>query len=531
MSLPPHLSFPIVSSPGLSRRAFITRTGSLAAAALLASCANPIARTGVSFTDYPFQLGVASGDPWPDGFVLWTRLAPRPVEGGGMSQEPVAVFWEVAEDEGMRRVVLKGKQIAQPEWAHSVHVEVRGLRPNRWYWYRFKAGSDVSAIGRTRTLPVASALPDRLRFAFASCQHYEYGLYTAYDHMAREDLDLIVHLGDYIYEYGVGQKRPRQHNSAEIFTLQEYRNRYGLYKSDRSLQAAHALAPWLVTTDDHEVANNYAADLSEKPTVSRADLLIRRAAAYQAFYEHMPLRRISLPTGPDMLLFRSIDYGRLARFHVLDTRQYRTPQPAGKDGRKYPPQPDAMDPTATLLGGKQRDWLLAGLDSSSAVWNVLAQQVMMARVDRVVGPEVAPSMDQWPGYESERRALLRHFHSRKTSNPVVLTGDIHTNWANELLLDFDHPDSPVVGTEFVGTSISSGGNGVEAPATLDQLLSENPCVKFHNTERGYVSCDLTPKSWTAHYRTVSYIDRPGAPLNTRATFQVEPGRPGLNRLT
>ena len=426
----------------------------------------------------------------------------------------------------MARVVQSGTATARPEWSHSVHVEVSGLRPGRWYWYRFKVGSEVSPKGRTRTAPPADVMAERLRFAFVSCQHYEAGLFTAYDHLAREDLDLVVHLGDYIYEGPAADGRVRRHLGGECFALDDYRLRYALYRTDPHLQAAHATAPWIVTWDDHEVANNYAADIAAKPA-QQASFLARRAAAYQAYFEHMPLRRSALPKGPEMLLYRRLDFGRLAQFHVLDTRQYRTPQPLG-DGLKTP-SPALLDPRGTLMGDRQRDWLFSGLGRSPANWNILAQQVMMARVDRTGGNEVKYSMDQWPGYEFERRRVLRHFREQQVKNPVVITGDIHSHWANELIADFDELDSPVVGTEFVGTSISSGGDGAAAPKSHDHLLAENPFLKFFNAERGYVRCEVTPQTWRTDYRTVPFVTKPGAPLVTRASFVVESGRPQLNR--
>lgn len=479
------------------------------------------------FSSYPFTLGVASGDPAPDGMVLWTRLAPQPLEGGGMDPVPVEVSWQVAEDEAMSKVVRQGTTVATPEWGHSVHVEVNGLRPDRWYWYQFKAGGEISPKGRTRTFPAATALPERLRFAVASCQHYETGLFTAYEHMTREDLDLVIHLGDYIYEDGGIEKRVRFHTGPEIITLDHYRNRHAQYKTDPALQAMHAQAPWLVTWDDHEFDNNCAADISEHPEVTREAFLLRRAASYQAYYENMPLRRSAMPKGPDMLLYRTVGYGRLTGFHVLDTRQYRSDQPCG-DGNK-PPCPESLHPDRSLLGSIQRDWLFEGLGTSNATWNVLAQQVMMARADRKAGEEITHSMDQWPGCEMERRRVLKHFHDQRISNPVVLTGDIHSNWANNLIADFDDLDSKVVATEFVGTSISSGGDGILKPKTLDATYAENPFVKFHSTERGYIRCEVTPTQWKSDYQAVEYVSRPGAPLITRASFIVENGQPGLQK--
>jgi alkaline phosphatase D len=515
-------------SSSLNRRTFLAGSVSFAAAALLSTRACGAITGAPKFSAYPFSLGVASGDPTPDGVVLWTRLAPRPLEnGGGMPAEPIEVSWLIAEDESMGRVVRQGKATATPAWAHAVHVEVDGLRPDRWYWYQFKVGSEVSPKGRTRTMPPPEASPERLRFAFASCQKYEMGYYTAYEHLTREPLDLVIHLGDYIYEKGDGNGAVRPHGTPEIFTLDDYRNRYARYKTDPALQAAHAMAPWIVTWDDHEVANNYAGAISEDPKITTDDFLRRRAVGYQAYFEHMPLRRTALPSGPDMLLYRRVTFGQLASFHVLDTRQYRTDQPLG-DGTK-PPNPALLDPKGTILGERQRTWLFDGLVHSKAVWNALAQQVMVARLDRTPGPDVGLLMDKWSGYEYERRRLLRHLQERGISNPVVLTGDVHHNWANELPGDPERPDAPSVGTEFVGTSITSTGDGEDKPRYLDALLAENPFVKYHNTERGYVQCELTPKSWRTDFRTVPFVTRPGAPLQTRATFVVESGRPRLNR--
>lgn len=518
--------FPIAESQRMSRRSFVVATSSLAAAALFSSCATRPARRNPVFSDYPFQLGVASGDPTSSGVVLWTRLAPKPIEGGGMPMEPVEVSWQIAEDEQMTRVAGRGRVLAAPEWGHSVHVEVDGLRPDRWYWYQFKAGGEISPKGRTRTMPLTETLPDRLRFAFASCQHFETGYFTAYDHMLEEDLDLVLHLGDYIYEGAGRDKQVRRHVGPELDSLDDYRNRHAQYRTDRALQAMHAAAPWLVTWDDHEFDNNCAGTISEELHVTPESFLKRRARAYQAYYEHMPLRRSSIPRGPDMQLYRRVAFGRLADLFVLDTRQYRTDQPCD-DGNK-PPCDGVYDPNATLLGAEQKRWLLNGLATSPSKWNVLAQQVMMARVDRRPGEVVAYSMDQWPGYETERRELLKFFYDRKVSNPVVIAGDIHTNWANDLIADFGDMDSKVVGTEFVGTSITSGGDGARFPKDLDALLSENPFVKFHNAERGYVCCELSPGEWRTDYRVVEYVTRPGAGITTRKSFVIEDGHAGLN---
>ena len=510
-----------------TRRQFIYSAAALDSLTWLGVSIAQAVTARAKFSNDPFQLGVASGDPSPSGAVIWTRLAPDPVAGGGMPPEIYEVQWEVAADDSMKKVVQRGKEYATPALAHSVHVEVQGLEPDRWYWYRFRIGDAESKIGRLRTTPARDVLAQRLRFAFASCQHYEQGLYTAYEHMAKEDLDLIFHLGDYIYEYGPREKSVRKHNGPEIVSLEDYRNRHALYKTDEHLQAAHSLCPWLVVWDDHEFDNNCAGDVSEE-LVLRDDYLLRRANAYQAYYEHMPLRRRSMPRGPHMQIYRTIPFGRLAEFQMLDTRQYRTDQPNG-DGIK-PLTGGVFDPKATLLGNKQENWLMSSLLQSPSQWNVLAQQVMIASTNRNTPEEPLYSMDKWSGYEIARARLMDFLATRKIVNPVVLTGDIHSNWVNDLKVNFQREDDPTVATEFVGTSISSGGNGSQNLQVVEKMLSLNPFVRFHNRERGYVSCTVTPTQWQSDYQVVEYVDRPGAPLVTRQAFLVESGRPGATAL-
>jgi alkaline phosphatase D len=508
---------------GVSRRLFLAYAAALAGLPCLADRAQAL-QVPARFPADPFSLGVASGDPDPEGAVLWTRLAPRPLDpDGGMPPGAVEVQWEVAEDEGMRSVVQSGTTTATRLLGHSIHVGLTGLKPDRWYWYRFRAGDAESPVGRTRTLPEPGAQPSQLRFAFASCQHYETGLFTAYEHMAKEDLDLVFHLGDYIYEAAGRDTGVRKHAGPKLTTLADYRIRYAQYRSDPLLHAMHARCPWLVTWDDHEVENNYAAEISERRGVDPAEFLIHRANAYQAYYEVMPLRRRSIPRGPDMQLYRKASFGRLAELLVLDTRQYRSDQPAG-GGTGLADA--ALDPQQTLLGARQRAWLQAVLRGSPAAWHVLAQQVMMAMVDRLTGEGQRYSTDQWPGYARERMELVRFLAEHRVPNPVVLTGDIHSNWVNDLRVDDRKADTPVVAAEFVGTSITSGGNGTDRPAGLDALLAENPCVRFHNRQRGYVRCTVTPAAWRSDFVVVEDILKPGGRATTRASFVVEAGHPG-----
>lgn len=513
----------------VQRRHFLAMGGAGAAAFVLGPGAFiEKERTRPHFSNDPFSLGVASGEPTAHGVVLWTRLAPKPLSGGGMPDRKVPVQWQVALDPGFRRVVQRGTEFARPELAHSVHVEVSGLDPAREYYYRFKVGPDQSPVGRTKTAPAPGSAPRGMAFAFASCQQYEHGYYTAYRHMADEDLDLVLHLGDYIYEYGPDEYTApggnvRHHTIPEVTTLDEYRTRHALYRSDADLQAAHAAFPWVVTGDDHEVENNYADATSERNS-DRQKFLARRAAAYQAYYEHMPLRRASLPQGPDMRLYRRLAYGDLVRFHVLDTRQYRDDQAAG-DGKK-PPNPEQRNPERTITGARQERWLHRGLARSRARWEVLAQQVFFAELDFEPGPKERFNMDAWDGYRGSQRRVLDLLQHRGVTNPVVLTGDVHANWANNLKSDYDDPDSDTVGTEFVTTSISSGGNGSDVRPETAAILADNPHIKFFNNYRGYVRCTLSPEQFRADYRVVPYVSRPGAPVFTRASFVVEDGEPG-----
>jgi len=509
---------------GIPRREFLQYVAAVSAIPTIATRAVGSVNERPKFSSNPFALGVASGDPEPDGVVIWTRLAPQPLDGGGMPNEAVRTRWEVATDAAFANPVRKGTAVAMPQLGHSVHVEVDGLQPQRTYFYRFHAGGETSPVGRTRTAPAIDAMPDRLRFAFTSCQHYETGYFNGYPHMQQEDLDLVIHLGDYIYEAAGIDKRPRKHIGGEIVRLDDYRTRYTQYRLDKTLQDTHRLFPWLVTWDDHEFDNNYANLVSEEDGISPEAFLARRMHAYQAYYEFMPLRRRSFPRGPHMKLYRGCQYGRLAHFHVLDTRQYRTDQPNG-DGQK-PMNDKVLDPRATMLGNKQEHWLMSNLLQSTSTWNVLAQQVMMAPLNRGEGPDRRYSMDQWPGYEVSRRRLLRFFHERKIPNPVVLTGDIHLNWVNDLQLDFQDPKSPLVGTELVGTSMSSSGNGGNVIPEYERAAAQNDFVRWYNSNRGYVSCDITPRAWTTHFRATPFVDKPGSPIVTKASFVIEQGQPG-----
>lgn len=521
----------------MDRRSFLrgmTRTAALFLSLPLSGAftGNVPAETAPRFSAYPFTLGVASGDPLPDSVILWTRLAPDPLSGGGMPPRDITVRWEVAADDRFRRIVQSGTAHARADLAHSVHVEVRGLQPGRQYYYRFKAGTELSPAGRTQTLPAPDTDVPSLTFAFASCQHYEHGYFTAYRRMAEEELDLIIHLGDYIYEQGTGEYpspsgNVRSHNGRKLQTLEDYRRRYALYKSDPDLQKAHAAFPWVVIWDDHEVENNYAGTVPQGEE-RRKDFILKKIAAYRAYYEHMPLRGRFMPRHGKMRLYRRFRFGNLVDFHLLDTRQYRDNQANG-DGWK-PPGRESADPHRTLLGAEQERWLLNGLARSKAQWKVIAQQVFFSKKDVRVGPGELLNMDSWDGYPACRDRILKFISDKGISNLVVLTGDVHSNWANEIKTDFDRPDSPTIGVEFVCTSITSDGDGFDFRSDIKRILDENPHIKFFNGQRGYVRCTVTPDAWRTDYRILPYVTRPGAPVATRATFVVENGKPELKRV-
>ena len=483
------------------------------------------------FSAYPFTLGVASGAPRPDGVVLWTRLAPEPLAGGGMPRENVEIGWELAADEGFANIVRAGVATATPELAHSAHVELSGLEPGRPYWYRFMAGDAVSPIGRTRTAPAATASNKRLRFAFASCQQYEHGYYAAHRHMAAEDLDLVVFLGDYIYETSWGRNHVRKHDAGETYTLDDYRNRYALYKSDSDLQASHASAPWLVTWDDHEVSNDYADDWSHDLD---PNFLERRAAAYQAYYEHMPLPLRALPRGPHAQIYDSYAFGDLATFFVLDDRQYRSHHACSRPGRagsNVVADTDCAErlaPERSMLGNAQEAWLRNGLAQTRARWNVIAQQTLMAQFDRKLGPLQSFWTDGWDGYPAARARLLNDIVQLKASNPLVIGGDVHSTWVADLKPDFNNPDSPVVATEFCGTSITSQG---PSPIQVLGALGENPHLRYGNgSKHGYLKVELRRDTCIVALRGLDSEKRADSGITTTATFVVENGHPGAQRV-
>lgn len=508
----------------------VTRRGFAGGLAVGLLGAPAILRAQQLFRDYPFRLGVAAGDPAPDGFVIWTRLAPEPlVPHGGMPLAPVDVEWSVCRDPAMREVAASGTATARPELAHAVHVEVTGLEPDRPYWYRFRIGRERTMIGRARTLPAAGASLDRLRFGVAGCQQYEDGLYTAFRHLAAEDVAFVYHYGDYIYEAREesvklsreGWLRPfvRTNVGGDCLTVDDYRQRYAQYKMDQDLQLAHAAAPWFVTFDDHEVANDWT-DMATRWGTPPELFAFRRAAAFQAWYEHMPVRRSAFPRGPDVQMYRRARVGDLLDAFLLDTRQFRTPQPCG--GGFAPDCPEVGDDKAAVLGSAQEAWLAKGLREKGARWAGIMQQVMMMRLDRRVADAPAPirNLDSWAGYAAPRERMLRMLRQR--GDCIVLTGDEHQNFAGELRTNGGTGE--VAAVEFVATSISSGGNGSDKRAGADRIMAASRELKFSNDQRGYLLCDLSHERWQTDFRVVDRVETPGGTVSTRATLTVPAGR-------
>ena len=494
--------------------------------ALASACAPALVRHAGADTGAPlFTLGVASGCPRADSLVLWTRLS------GSALPDAVSVQWELAEDEGFKTIVARGEERAEAAWAHSVHAEPAGLRPARWYWYRFSALGQRSAVGRTRTAPAADAKNTAaLRFVIASCQRFDHGRWAAWGEVAAQENDLVLFLGDYIYEYATpaNSSAQRRHEGGLCRTLTDYRQRYAQYKSDPQLQAAHASAPWVCTWDDHEVENDYAGDQSQN---LEPDFARRRAAAAQAYWEHLPFPKSARPRQAEMRVHAAYDWGSLARLITLDNRQWRDPQACPKPGKGgsntvlLKDCAELLDPRRGLLGAAQEQWLAQTWDAERP-WNLLAQQTLMARMNWQA-PTQGPGMywtDGWDGYPLARQRLLRDMAARQVRNTVVLGGDVHANYVADLKADYDDDKAPVLATEFCGTSISSHGL---AQARIDAVRPHNPQIRHgRSDERGYMRFVLSAERLEAELRAVDQPWAADSALHTQAKFVVEAGRPG-----
>ncbi len=540
------------------RRQFLQLASFAAASAVTLSLPRSVwsqTDTSHKFQSNPFALGVASGSPTHDSVVLWTRL----VESG-LESRPVTVRWEVADDDKFTRIAQSGQHLATADLGHSVHVELQNLQPDRWYFYRFMAGDAISSIGKTRTFPKAGASADKLKIAYASCQRWEAGYFTAYKHMLAEKLDAVLFLGDYIYEYpGNPVSAVRLPSSTSslgfVLTLDDYRSRYAQYKSDVDLQAMHAACPWLLTWDDHEVQNDYAsltagdsgiADIFSNP----ADFAMRRAAAYQAYYENMPIRASTLTksmagmtSGAEMRIYQRVDVGQLASFYMLDTRQYRDRQLCSKDGKLGASVvnpaicADWLNPKRTLLGAKQEQWLNSEFETANhrgSTWQVMAQSTLFGSRDNNPGKEQGFFNDGWDGYAPARKRLTDALQKNTMQNAVMLGGDVHENWVGYLKADYSQTAAaqaaPAIGVEFCGTSITSSA-GSSAVEKTPERLAENPHFIFADAKRrGYGVVEFTPKQLTTTLRVVDNVRVQNTEVSTMAQFVVSAGHTTIAKL-
>ncbi len=528
----PYIGSAMADFSSFSRRRLLQLAAAVSSGLVLPSGAQP------RLADNPFALGVASGSPAHDSVVLWTRLVgagAQALEGGD-----VGLRWELAHDEGFARIAQRGEARAVAALAHSVHVEVTGLEPERGYFYRFIAGGWTSPAGRTRTFPAADAMPQRLRLAYASCQRWEHGYFSAYRQMRRDAPDAVLFLGDYIYEYPTATNPVRSPGDNWVLTLDGYRRRYALYKTDPDLQAMHHACPWLFTWDDHEVQNDYAGLQAGNSGPEVADFAARRAAAYQACYEHMPLRAsvltralAGLAGGAEMRIYTRQAYGRLARLVLLDARQYRDPQACTRGGKLGSGTLDPAgcaawnDPRRTMLGAAQEQWLDAQLAAPAPGWTVLGQSTLFGQRDFKPGPGQSLWNDGWDGYAAARGRFAQSLQRHRVADAVLLGGDVHENWVGHVKADYDKPESAALGVEFCGTSISSRSS---APERIGERMADNPHFIFADGfKRGYGIAEFTPKQLTVDLRAVDDVVRADSGVSTLARFAVQAGRPVVER--
>jgi alkaline phosphatase D len=506
----------------MKRRDFLTGTGlALAAPALIIrrAVAQPVT------ADFPFS--VASGDPTSDAVVLWTKLARAADDLSPLSGEAIEVEWVVASDERLTNVVRTGLGMARPEFGHSVHVDVEGLQPDRWYWYAFKLGGKMSPVGRTRTLPTAGAALSRFRFNVVSCQHWENGYFDAYDGMADDDASFVLHLGDYIYEVGRGGVRAHE-TKAVPQTLDDYRRRHALYKTDAALRRAHERMPFMVTLDNHDALADDTDDLAR---------LKLRAAAYQAWYEFQPVRHAPALSSPAMPIQRGRDIGGLLRLNIPDTRQFKDSETVCAEGsdKKFAfgvfqkPCAGIETPERSMLGMAQEAWLDERLKNSGARWNVIASTVMMTPFDMDHDGDLYRYLQSWDGYPAERARILDRITGSRVANPIALAGDIHSNLVSNVVRRAGDDPKQAVMSEFVGTSISSLWPEPLAKPMQDALPA-NPHVSYYESQkRGYLRCTVTDDLWTTDLRTIDFADRPGGMVSTDRSFVVESGEVGIKQ--
>lgn len=484
--------------------------------------------SAMDLTSDPFSLGIASGDVTDNAVVLWARLAPEPLAAdSGMPACNFSVQWELALDPEMSRIVRRGEAIATPELAHSLHVELDGLEPDREYWYRFSVSSYTSPIGRTKTLPHRDSHPDSVRFVTASCQNYTHGYFVAYEHMIRDKPDFIIHLGDYFYETSFGVDDFRKHETEKApATVADFRRRHALYKTDRQLQHAHAQIPFFTTIDNHDaIEDNDPAKYAQ------------RAAAYQAWYEHMPVRGYKAPGDNHFDLHRKIALGDLAQISLLDGRQFRDSKNVCNNN-DYPNYgfgnyrercSRVFDEGRSMLGKEQERWLAENLVQNKSTWNVIASPGPYLPFRYHHDGKELSYIGAWDIYPANRARVAEAIEAADVGHPLILSGDVHSFWAVDGRLTKD-PEERIPVVEFVASSISANWPEQLARPVTDNL-PHNPQVTFYEPDkRGYVLHDVSETEWKTTFRALQDVRDERSPAINLASFLVRKGKPGFTRL-
>ena len=485
-----------------------------------------------------FSLGVASGEPMPDSIVLWTRLAPDPLKAdGGMPSHGVPVQWQLASDPRFAHIVQQGEFMTDPAKAHCVHVQVEGLAPGQAWHYRFSSGGVESPVGHTRTAPAPNADPGSLRFALTSCQHFEQGYFTAHREIADTELDFVLFVGDYIYE-GEALPRAQLRRHAVVieqaYSLDLYRIHHASYKLDGDLRACHAAHPWLMTWDDHEVRNDYDGDHNSEDDESPEEFLQRRAAAYQAYFEHLPISPKRAPVGPNAAFYTQYPWGTLAHLWLLDTRQWRAaqvctdPVHAPWRGRLLWQCKPTEAADRSMLGMQQERWLADTLASSGAGWRLIAQTTQLTPGG--FGTPFGPLLyaDGWDAFPAARERLMAAIAQPRVPDVVVLGGDVHRHVAANLRQHPGDPSSPVIASEIVGSSITSRG----LSEVLNQWMRRsNPDILHSRSdERGYTLIDINKDRLRCDFRATAHPVKADARFHTQASFVIDRGVPGLRHI-
>lgn len=513
---------------GIKRRRFLSSMAMGAAAASLTSPWNGRAFAATpKFINDPFSMGVASGDPTPEGFVLWTRLAPNPFDVEPFTQDLVEVLVEVAEDEKFTKIVRRQTEIARPDNAHSVHAEINGLPAGRNYFYRFRCGGVASPVGRTITAPLFAQKLDKIKFAWHSCAHYEQGYYTAYRDIAEQHPDIILGLGDYIYEVSWGPQLRRMPVN-EATSVDEYRLIHAVTKLDKDLQAAHAVAPWLFIWDDHEVANDYQGDWgSTLPGLDEKTFVARRLASYKAYFEHLPLRaRSRFDAVNRMRIYGQSTFGDLLEFTLLDTRQFRPRASCPSNPEKYTGEmiskancADLTDKTRSILGAQQERFVNDNFMRGNTRWSVLVQPTFFGDLAQKNDKGEAIVFNEgWSGFNPARQKIIDTIAKRqKQSSCVVIGGDMHAFFAADVKKDYDKPDSETVAVEFVSGSITSKSYNYER---FMKMMPDNPHIKFFDDRtNGYGIVEVTDKKMDVRLR------------HTKSTWVKDAGFSDIKRYT